>query len=244
MKTRFRTGIICILTIALFSAVVSQAKVFSRWKKSGLSAELSRLGAKSAYRTAVKINDSDATLEVFTWKEPFDAVVSQLRRTCFSADRSGLVAENGTAFGALRQNNRVVRMLVTMLKGQCIIFRIEQSAAAYKSSHRKPLRHRLTSLPVREDSNPLLYMENTSSGSRMEMSVSQSDPEEVSAFFESSLKAAGWKRSIEPKRSTIPTPAMSTYVKGKDVCCIFVARSRNARKTFTTVVYRPIRFAK
>lgn len=240
--TKYRIGVACLLGALALSAAVSHAKVFLRWKKSASDTEISRLGARLAYRTNAKINGGDAALEVFSWDEPFADAIRQLRSSCFPADKGDLIAGNGTAFGTLRDGYRVVRMLISRIDDRCIIFRIEQTETERLKSGRQK-QHRLTSLPILEDSRPLFYVENGESGCRIEMSASRSEPAVAGAFFESSLSASGWRRLLAPKNSASHRQPLSTYVKGKELCCVFVSRRPGADITYVTVLLRPTKFA-
>ena len=250
-----------IVTILCGCAIVCYGRVFLRWGSSVRSAgAIEASGGRIAYETAVIVNGGKGHLTVYSFDKPVTRVVRELRRI-FNTDRISY-SGGSTTTTLIHSNDRVIRLIMVPLEDylQTIVFHLEQSARDFNLSSVSPSRHLMKNIPAFPGSKPVFFAKDEATHMSMALSNALSTPEGVYNFFESSLTASGWtpapSRVEEPARSWLPTmtpvrdgsnrhaghaPRMgglSFYLRGNEICCLFVHASDIPGESRTLLLYK------
>ena len=177
-----------------------------------------------AYTSTVGINGQKAQLQVSGTGSDFDTMIQTLRGTAFAGREKQLAVGDGMAFGLFRENDRIVRVLVTMLDGKCVLFRIDQSPEEFELYLRANTSSRLKSLPSYPDSVPVFSADNEASGTAIEVSRAGSDPGTVWGVIDAGMKKDGWASTAGASHPLgVDGTGMGVYVRGGEVCCVQVS---------------------
>lgn len=189
------------------------------------------------YAASVGVNGGKGKLQVLGFDGDFDTAVAALRTTLFAGRENHLKAGEGMAFGIVRTENSVVRVLVTKAGETCTMFRLEQSPAEFADSLRRAASPETASLPVYPGSVPLFSGENTGTDSVVEVSRVNADPSTAWSFMDSGMRKAGWTPMAGQERQSSPDGGgMSLYVRGKEVCCVLVRQRAGGAESLVGVM--------
>jgi len=208
-------------TVSLI-AIACQATVY--WPR-GLTGKTTP-GAddgRIAYATSVDINGGKGEMKISGVDAAFDTVVERLRVTVFAGHEKSLAVGDGLAFGFVRNNDVVVRILATEIGNRCVVFRLEQTPAEFSRSRKPSTSRILGSLPAFPGSITVLSAGDSDRGTAMEISRANSDPGTIHAYIGSGLRRDGWIQ-VPGATSSPAGVAAAVYARGKEICCVLVRK--------------------
>ena len=177
-------------------------------------------------------------MTVYGFDKDLGDVVRELRIVFGSQD---LRYAGGTlALATIRSAGKVLRLVVVGLsqEGQTVLFHLEQSREEYDASSRPPDRHLLAELPQYPGSDPMFFVRDEGTRLSLAVSATHSGQDEIRAFFDFGLPAAGWRTALPPVPG-VPAQGLQMFLRGEEICCVFVETGRAGRNRVTLLYKQP-----
>ncbi len=234
-----RRILICAVLLALAAPLPpADARVFWRLGGGAWADRVSRqLNGTTVYRAPIRINGGRADVGVVRSGEPFATAAARLRESLV-ASGGFLLAGSRMAFGLAASGGRVVRVLLLAPDGgsDCAVFVIEQARDEYERAQAAPDGHLLTGIPEYPGARVLSCLKNDGTRTAIQTAAAPAAPPAALQFYESALARDGWSAPL----GTRPAGERDwgLFIRGRDVCAVFVAPSGNPAECRITVLQK------
>jgi len=236
MIARTRSFVSLVVVFCALAALVCHGKVFLRHGTGDTAAGGSGLD-KTGYSAAMTLNGGSGGMQILGFDGDYDSAVAELRATLFAGHEERLAAGDGLAFGIIRKEDRIIRVLVTQMNGKCILFRFEQSIEEFSRSRREASSTIMQGLPVYPGSVPLFSAGHKDTDTTIEISSANTDQETAWNFVDASLRQSGWTTIQKPGQlANQEADRVGLYVRNNSVCCAIV-RKRSEREAESLISF-------
>ncbi|HAS82638.1 MAG TPA: hypothetical protein DCS43_08210 [Verrucomicrobia bacterium] len=195
---------------------------------------LQSMGGQTAYQAPVRINGADATLTVVGLDDP-DAVRASQIRAALLPEAIG----EGDALSIITRPDRVTRLLVFRPGdgGKTLVVLIEQTPAAFRQSREGASRRQAFPLSLYPGSTVGLQAENKDTGVSFATLNAVAAPEQVSAYYASGLRSAGWL----PMFPGVDSGA-DLYLRENALCFVIVtAKTGKTGESHITLLHKSLK---
>lgn len=227
MAERTRNIFLFAVICCALAAFVCHGDVFLRYGTGDNAGTGSGLD-KTGYAASMTVNGGSGGMQVLGFDGDYDSAVAELRATLFAGHEERLAAGDGLAFGVIRKENQIIRVLVTQLNGKCVVFKFEQSIEEFSRSRRTASSQKIQELPVYPGSVPLFYAGHKDTDTAIEISTANTDQDTAWSFVDTSLRQSGWT-TIQPPGQSLSQESdrVGLYVRNSSVCCAMVKKRKD-----------------
>ncbi|MBA4387831.1 MAG: hypothetical protein C0404_07610 [Verrucomicrobia bacterium] len=230
ISTRRVLIIACIVVFGM--ALVASAKVFFR---SDVSARMARSlesrGGSRIYQSTVRINGGKANLIIFNFEKSISRLMDDLKPV-FGKDLS---FGNGMGMATVKDGGNVTRLVAIKLDSvsKTILFQIDQTEEEFAASS-KPAPQAVRDVPSFPGSTQGFFASDDSTSTSLSLSTTSAGTAEIMAFYDSSLKASGWK--VLPPTGT--SAGFVIYGKGDAICCVMANLADAGAESRITLLHK------
>lgn len=238
-NTYSRRALLCLL-LAVAAVTAAEARIFSgRSASHDIPGLLETLGGRVAYSAPVQINGAPATLTVIGFDDPRDTRAADIR----AALKLDPPAPGNDALHIITDGDRVTRLLLFRPGDQTVqtlAVLIEQTAAAFRKSRDHSGGGRVSPLPLYPGARPGLVAGNGDTGLSFATLTADAAPEQVAAFYRTTLMAEGW----QPMFPDADAAGSCLFLRENALCYVLITKAEESAVSHITLLHKPLKNSK